>query len=269
MPRPKLFPKLLNLAVFIALEAAALGMLARYAPLQRVWVSRAAHGFMGSIWGGSQQVREYFGLKKRNKLLAQENTLLLQELERSRELLRQARLDTMAFPRQPGFRMIHAEVLQMSHNSQHNYLILNKGYEDGIQEKSGIITPLGVVGIVEAISAHTCYAFGFRNRDVSISARIGREGGTGILVWDGHSRSGALLKEIPLQYKYQPGDTVYTSGHSLLFPPDIPLGITGKARVVNGATNEISVQLLQDPTSVRYVTVVHNNSFDEIEEFQL
>ena len=61
---------------------------------------------------------------------------------------------------------------------------------------------------------------------------------------------------------------MYTSGHSLLFPPDIPLGVAGGSRVINGATNEITVTLFQDFSSVRYVTVVHNDSFDEIEGFK-
>ena len=149
----------------------------------------------------------------------------------------------------------------------HNYLILSKGFEDGVSEKSGIITREGVIGIVDAVSAHYSYAFSFQNKDISISARLGEEGGTGLLVWDGRSSRGAILKEIPLQYKYHRGDTVYTSGHSLMFPPDIPLGLAGEARVINGATNEIKVHLFQDFTAIRYVTVVHNTAFDEVEEF--
>ena len=129
------------------------------------------------------------------------------------------------------------------------------------------MTSHGVVGIIDAVSEHHAFALSLQNHDISISARIGEEGGSGILVWDGIHSNGALLKEIPLQYHYQPGDTVYTSGHSLLFPPDIPLGVAGDSRVINGATNEITVTLFQDFSSVRYVTVVHNDSFDEIEGF--
>lgn len=269
MRRSKLFTRLLNLAVFIILEAAALALLAGNAQLQRIWVARAAHGFMGTVWGSTRSIRNFFQLKTVNRELAQENVQLLMELERSREMLRQARLDTMQFTRQPGFQMLGAEIVRISRNSQHNFFILNKGFEDGVQEKSGVITQKGVVGVIDAVSAHYSYAFSIQNRDISISARIGSEGGRGILVWDGSSKDGALLKEIPLQYHYSPGDTVYTSGHSLLFPPDIPLGIAGDSKVINGATNEIKVKLFQDPGSARFVTVVHNNSFDEIEEFQL
>ena len=81
--------------------------------------------------------------------------------------------------------------------------------------------------------------------------------------------NGAILQEVPLQYKYEVGDTVYTSGHSLVFPPDIPLGLAGDAKVINGATNEIRVDLFQDFTAIRYVTVVHNTAFEEVEDFGL
>ena len=121
---------------------------------------------------------------------------------------------------------------------------------------------------MEAVSAHYSFAFSFQNSDISISARLGSDGNSGLLVWDGIHANGAVLKEIPLQQQYHPGDTVYTSGHSLLFPPDIPLGITGKSKVVNGATSEIEVRLFQDFSAVRYVTVVHNDALEEIEEFE-
>ena len=90
----------------------------------------------------------------------------------------------------------------------------------------------------------------------------------GPLAWDGISTSGAVLKEIPLQYKYNPGDTVYTSGYSAIFPPDIPIGIAGEARVINGATNEIKVRLFQDHSALKYVTIIQNTRSAEIEEIE-
>jgi rod shape-determining protein MreC len=74
-----------------------------------------------------------------------------------------------------------------------------------------------------------------------------------------------LLKEIPLQCKFHPGDTIYTSGYSSIFPADIPLGVTGESRIVNGATNEIKIKLFQDFSTLRYVTVVTNVGAKEME----
>ena len=260
--------RIINLVIFIILEVAMLHLVTNNADLQRIWVARGSHAFMGTVWGASESVRHYFSLSAENKNLARENSQLQQQLALAQHRLRQARIDTTRTDRYQGFTLTPAEVVKISRNKQHNYLILNRGYEDGLQEKSGVVTPYGVVGIIDAVSEHHAFALSLQNHDISISARLGLEGGSGILVWDGIHSNGALLKEIPLQYHYQPGDTVYTSGHSLLFPPDIPLGVAGGSRVINGATNEITVTLFQDFSSVRYVTVVHNDSFDEIEGFQ-
>ena len=267
MHAPAWIAKVVNAAVFILLEIAALSMVTRNSSLQRIWVARGTHAVMGTVWGSTQAIRSYFSLGAANKELAAENFELREELLRAREQLRKVKVDSLESTYRPGFSLIPAEVVKISKNKQHNYIILNKGYEDGVQEKSGIITRSGVVGIIDAVSAHHSFAFSFQNHDISISARLGEEGGSGLLVWDGISSSGAILKEIPLMYKYEQGDTVYTSGYSLMFPPDIPLGVAGKSRIVNGATNEIAVTLFQDFSAIRYVTVVHNNSFDEIEQF--
>ena len=245
-----------------------MNMMSRNAALQREWIAKGAHGVMGTVWGSTQAVKEYFSLKKTNKALAEENFRLYRELASAREMLHQARIDTMKIAAEGrGYRYTSAEVIRKSRNKQHNYLIINRGYEDGIKEKSGVITPNGVVGIVDAVSARHSFAFSFQNSDISISARLGGEqGAVGLLVWDGIHSDRAILREIPLQYKFSPGDTVYTSGHSLMFPPDIPLGTIGSAKMVNGSTNEFKVTLFQDFSNIRYVSVVHNVSLEEIEE---
>ena len=88
------------------------------------------------------------------------------------------------------------------------------------------------------------------------------------MCWDGRHNDSAVLKEIPLQYKFEPGDTVYTSGYSSIFPPDIPLGVTGERKIVNGATYEVSVELFVDFSALRYVTLVTNKELAEIESLE-
>lgn len=265
MPRRKnVVERVFNAAIFILMEVAALNMLSHNAEAQKLWIARGAHSFMAACWGTTQQVRQYFSLRQENRALADENFRLRTELLR---LGGDASQSGNAPARVRGFEYLPAEVVKMSRNRQHNYLIISKGYEDGVKEKSGIITGEGVIGIIDEVSAHHAFAFSFQNADISISARIGSEGAVGPLVWDGISGDGALLKEIPLQYRYAPGDTVYTSGYSSIFPPDIPLGIAGTSRIINGATNEIRVTLLENFKALRYVTVVHNTQLEELEGF--
>lgn len=269
MPRERsLASRIFSIAIFILLEVASLIMLSNNNRFQRLWIARISHGVMAKTWGTSQSIRGYFSLKKQNDELALENNRL-QSLLRSYQLAAHEsdpRFRTEVADN--GFRYIPATIIKSSSNSQHNYLILDKGSDDGVVQNCGIITPDGVIGIVDAVSKNYCYAISFMNTEVNISARIDSSGAVGPLAWDGISSSGAVLKEIPLQYKYNPGDTVYTSGYSAIFPPDIPIGIAGDARVINGATNEIKVRLFQDHSALKYVTIIQNTRAAEIEEIE-
>lgn len=269
MPKDRpLASRILNLAVFILLEIAALLMLSNNNTLQRLWIARVSHGFMAKTWGTSQAVGNYFRLKKQNDELALENERLKETLRGYETAARESNPSSQPVLRGDGFRYIPAIIIKSGTNSQHNYLILDKGKDDGVVENSGIITSKGVIGIVDAVSKHYSFAISFLNKELNISARIDTSGAVGPLAWDGLRTDEAVLREIPLQFRYNPGDTVYTSGYSAIFPPDIPLGVAGEAKVINGATNEIRVKLFQDHSALKYVTIIENTRIREIEEIE-
>ena len=258
---------LINTAVFILLEIAALGMLRHGDSLQDLFISRAAHGFLGYFWGVSESISDYASLRTENRHLAEEILRLTETITRlEEEAAAAAASDSADYTTawRGKYEFIPAEVIKNSVNKQHNYLIIGKGSDDGVRPQTGIITSRGVIGIVDAVSRHYSYAISFLNSDSSISARIGKDGAAGPMAWDGKGSGNALLREIPLQVKFEEGDTVYTSGFSTIFPPDIPIGRITGSRIVNGATFEIKVSLFQDFSSVRHVCLVRNRDLDEI-----
>lgn len=258
---------LINTAVFILLEIAALGMLRHGDSLQDLFISRAAHGFLGYFWGVSENISDYASLRTENRHLAEEILRLTETITRlEEEAAAAAARDSADYTTawRGKYELIPAEVIKNSVNKQHNYLIIGKGSDDGVRPQTGIITSRGVIGIVDAVSRHYSYAISFLNSDSSISARIGKDGAAGPMAWDGKGSGNALLREIPLQVKFEEGDTVYTSGFSTIFPPDIPIGRITGSRIVNGATFEIKVSLFQDFSSVRHVCLVRNRDLDEI-----
>lgn len=268
MPRSReILPIVVSLVLFLILEGAGFVMLRKSSTLQGLWVSRVAHHFMANVWGANQQMGRYFSLKKENDRLAADNHELLVRLQASQKALSDLTGEQRAreLQQSQAFSYLPASIVKISRNRQHNYFIIDKGSEDGVDARSAIITHQGAVGIVDAVHRHYAYVLSFQNAEVSVSARLGTEGAMGPLVWDGHSADGALLKEIPLHFKFEKGDTVYTSGFSSVFPPDIPLGVTGDSRIVNGAMHEIKVTLFQDYSALRHVTVVENRGRDEID----
>lgn len=260
-----LYSKLITAAIFILLEVAAVAMLSKSAPLQDIWINRASHRVMGSLWGGGESLRNHFSLEKQNEILSEENARLnniLKYYEGQEALAHE--IEAGSIVKAKGFTYTPATIVKLSRNTAHNYIIINKGSDDGIIPNSGIITPQGVVGIIDAVDRHYSYGLTLMNNNISVSSRVGDTGIVGPLVWDGRKSNGAILKDIPLHYTVQPGDTLYTSGFSIIFPPDIPIGIAGQSKIADGSTQQVAVTMFQDFSALRYVTIVENPDREEI-----
>lgn len=252
-------------ATFILLEVAALALLHASSTLQDIWLTRASHRTMAFLWGSGETVRSQFQLDRLNRDLQAENARLQERLRAyERRDVAQEELDRMAEREAASYRYTPATVVKMSRNRTRNYIILNKGSEDGIRPQSGIISDRGVVGIVEAVDRHYAYGLTLMNPEMSVGARLGRTDIVAPLSWDGRGTGRAILRDLPPHYEITPGDTVRTSGYSTIFPPGLPIGVTGDARLVDGSTLQVEVFLFQDFAALRYVTVVENLERTEI-----
>ena len=115
--------------VFLMLEAAAIAVLHYNNELQRSWISGAGHSAMAVLWGGGEQVRNYFGLSARNDSLAAENARLFQRvhvLEDRLEATERLTGEKEFHGAGEKYRFTSATIIKLSDNRQHNYLILDK-----------------------------------------------------------------------------------------------------------------------------------------------
>ena len=252
-------------ATFILLEVAALAFLHATSTLQNIWITRMSHRTMAFLWGSGETVRSQFQLDRLNRDLQAENARLQERLRAyERSGADQEELDRMAAREADSYRYTPATVVKMSRNRTRNYIILNKGSEDGIRPQSGIISDRGVVGIVEAVDKHFSYGLTLMNPEMSVGARLGRTDVVAPLSWDGRGTGRAVVRNLPPHYAVEPGDTVRTSGYSTIFPAGVPIGVTGDSRLVDGSTRQFEVTLFQDFSTLRYVTVVENLQRTEI-----
>lgn len=265
MPGQKPSSFLVCAATFILLEVAAFALLHSGSTLQNIWINRASHRMMAFLWGSGETVRSKFQMEDFNRELQAENARLQERLRAYERIgVEQEELDRMAARESEDYRYTPATVVKMSRNRTHNYIILNKGSEDGVHPQSGIISDLGVVGVVEAVDKHFSYGLTLMNPEMSIGARLGSSDVVAPLTWDGRSTGRALVRNLPPHYEVAPGDTVRTSGYSSIFPPGVPIGVTGGSRLVDGSTRQVEVTLFQDFAALRYVTVVENLERTEI-----
>ena len=240
-------------------------MLHASSTLQNIWINRASHRTMALLWGSGETIRSHFQLERLNQELQAENAALQERLRAYERLdIDREELERMAAREAAGYRYTPATVVKMSRNLTHNYIILNKGSEDGIRPQSGIISDRGVVGVVEAVDKHYSYGLTLMNPEMSVGARLGRTDIVAPLSWDGHGTGRAVVRNLPPHYAVEPGDTVRTSGYSTIFPAGVPIGVTGGSRLVDGSTRQVEVTLFQDFATLRYVTVVENLERTEI-----
>ena len=256
---PSLLFGLGRFLLFILLEAACLYMVGNNGIIQRYRLIGKLREVQGFFWEKYAAIDEYSSLKQINEGLAVQNALLMHQLQMLKENPTQE--DTIEVP----YTFIPAKVIRNTIGSAHNYLLLDKGYNDGVKEDMGVITPVGAIGIIHSVSANYSYVLSFLNVNQQVSAKIGYTGAFGPLSWNPQSPSTATLAEIPQHLQINPGDTIYTSGYSSFFPPDIPLGIVENSYIVNGTHLNLDVRLLQDFRSLKHVMVVENNNREEID----
>ena len=252
-----------TILLFIALETVSLLMIGRSGVVQRYKIAGAFRNAQYSLWKTGTSIGHYFGYSRENALLAEENCRLREELD----AYKAAERDVPQTISAGDYTYIAATVLKNSVNRQDNFLILNRGERDGIRTGMGVITSGGVVGIVSAVDESRCRVVSFLSSGQSVSAKVSGSDAFGTLSWLGRSPSKALLTEIPAHIPVAEGDTVTTSGYSMIFPQGIPLGeVTSVSS--DGISTQARVRLFQQFNALQHVYIVRINAEDEIRRLE-
>jgi len=223
---------------------------------------------MGKIYETSNNVYEYFGLKRDNLSLAHENTELKQKLYTLETELNFLKQDTsyqgrkeMAIDKKYTF--ITAKVINATTNKLKNFITLDKGRLDGIKEEMGVINEHGIVGIVSSVSDHFSVVLPIINPSSRISAKVKDKNQTGSVIWEGADERIALLEEVPLYIPVHVGDTVVSSGYSSIFPEGIDIGKVKVLRKENDNYFYIEIELLANFNKLSYVDVIDFKNAEE------
>lgn len=205
-------------------------------------------------------MEEYLALKEVNVTLNKENAELRNQLSHQTPEMN----IHQPYQSDSVFEYIPAKVVSLTKFKQNNYLIINKGRKDGIEDEMGVISSNGVVGVVINVSENYATVMMSIHRRSVISARIQKNNQLVSLVWPGDDYRKGLVKDIPYHIRLNPGDTIITSGNSLLYPPDLKIGVISKQLVEEGGKlNNAEFIYLTDFKKLRYVYVVKNISKPE------
>jgi len=255
--------------LFLLLETVAILIVIQNQYYQRAFFASSANVVAGRFFSTSSNLSDYFNLAKVNRQLSEENARLLELSEHS--FLKTGDDETLindsTFIKR--FEFVTAEIINNSVNRRDNHLTLNKGRRHGIEPDMGVITFNGVVGIVANVSNNFSSVVSLLHKDMQISAKLKKNDHIGTLIWEGYNYRYASLIYIPPHVELVQGDTVVTSGFSVIFPPDIFIGVIEDFEVKRG-DNFITarIKLALDFNNLKHVMVVKDLMNEEIRELQ-
>lgn len=223
----------------------------------------SANKVTGSIFGVTSEVTGYFNLKEINKDLEENNARLENEvLNLKHRLAEYQTLVSELNSEDSDNRYDYVAATVINNNVRHpkNYFSINRGSLDGIESGQGVVDHNGVVGIVNVTGPHTARVISLLNEAQRFSVKLKNSDYIGSLVWKGGDPSIAYMEEVPRHTKYEVGDTVVTSGYSLSFPADIPVGVIMNR--IKGSDDNffiLKVRLTPDFKTLSTVRVIKDN----------
>lgn len=262
-----LLRKLLVLLLFLVLQAGAIVMIVNNSYFQQNAILNFIRARQIRWWEKQSSWVAFTNLKETNRQLALENNRLLNEVARLTDPLTGKSLQTKdSVALRDSFSYIPARVIKNSVNRQHNFLVIDKGSQDGLEQDMGVISSRGIVGVVSHVSERYAMIISLLNTQQRFTAELKKSGTFGTLRWDGVDYRRVFLSEIPQHIEISVGDTVVSSVFSLVFPPGIPIGFVKSGSLKRGTFLELEVELFEDFKSLHYVNVVSHDGAVEIRQ---
>jgi rod shape-determining protein MreC len=256
--------------LFIMLEVFSVVMIVNHSHYQRAHIIKSSSQVTGSINQTFRSIFDYFSLKKVNMQLANEN----------------ARLRTLLFDSVPEqsittliikdtaygqvYEYLPAKIVSNSINKRNNFILINQGTANGIKKDMAVIGPQGVVGIVKEVSRNFSAVLPVLHSQSRISAKIKKIDQLGTVTWDGINYRHGQITDVPTHAVVAVGDTVITSGFSLIFPEGIMIGTISDIEMdENDNFYSLRIDFSSDYNSISWVYVVKNFHREELKRLEV
>ncbi|WP_213520733.1 rod shape-determining protein MreC [Nonlabens sp.] len=247
-----------NLLLYLFLMVTALTFTIQTHEYHRNTTIHSTGYVTGKLLNTRNKIYDYFDLKNQNNKLSKENaSLRMRLLEIGDTLL--GKEATFVFSDSIPYRMFPARVIKNDFYKTDNYITIDIGTDQGITSDMGVISPKGIVGIVDKSSTQFSRVISILNSQISLNAQIKGTSTIGSLKWNGNDPYIMSLEDVPRLAKISNGDTIITGKQSTMFPSDILIGRIKNAQLIeNGSRYKIDVTLFNDMTDLDYVNVIKN-----------
>lgn len=248
-----------HLIAFVLIEVVAILLIVQNSVYQRSHIVRWGNAVAGVWHKGVSGVTSYFRLKAENEHLAAENASLRAQLASSYISYCDSIFTVNDTVYKQRYSYTDAQVIKNSYNKQKNYMMINKGYGQGVKMDMAVISPQGIVGVVVGCTRNFSTIMPVLHANSRNSVKLKRTNSTGSLIWEGGDFRYATVMDIPNTYQLHKNDTIVTSGLANDFPEGIAVGYIEEYESYQGSGfYKIKIRLATDFNTLNHVYIVDN-----------
>lgn len=261
------FKKAFHIIVLAVLLILSVVMLGKSLAFNDYRLSRAVQSIVGPIQKSGRGMIHRFRLGPENEALVQQNIELMREHENMFLVKEDTILTEMSTPDSTNTKRVrmydytYAHVIFRTTDRAFNYMIVDKGSNDGISRDMAVLSPQGVAGVVTDVSPNFATVRPILHPESRISAVVTPANQNGTVIWEDNDPRVAYLEAIPQHSEINIGDSVFTNGFSNIFPKGLFIGTVKEVQVGNNASFLTIKINLATPYSDIYTVYLVENTF--------
>ncbi len=234
----------------------------------RVWTQAVADFVQSPVTSIGSSVTTYFQSFATLRTAQSDNDVLkqrVQELEvavQNKESLsvENERLKSLLeLKNRSNYKILPAQIIGRDPSAWFDTLIINRGSLDGVKLRMPIVTNGGLVGYVTSVSPLTAQIYLLTKAGVAEGGIIGEVGTSNALgVVKGTGKKELLeMGYVPNSVEVQVGESVYTTGQDIIYPPGLKIGEVVEVRSGSATvTHQIFIKPSANLSSLQEVAVL-------------
>jgi rod shape-determining protein MreC len=259
------FKKAFHIIVLAVLLILSIVMLGKSLSFNDYRLSRAVQSIVGPIQKSGMGMVHRFRLGPENEALVQQNIELMRTfdnmflIKEDTILTEMSKLDSTHTKQVRLYDYTYAHVIFKTTDRTFNYMIVDKGSNDGIMRDMAVLSPQGVAGVVTDVSQNFATVRPILHPESRISAVVTPANQNGTVIWEDNDPRVAYLEAIPQHSEINIGDSVFTNGFSNIFPKGLFIGTVKEVQVGNNASFlTIKINLATHYSDIYTVYLVEN-----------